>query len=86
MHHDIAQQYVFLHVIISLGFWEGDEDAHLHEEPDHADATQPCKLAKSNFDFLLHIKNTADFPCLIKKLTVRAYAPSGESTLTHQIC
>ena len=85
MHHDIVQQYVFEHVIITLELWEGDE-AHFHKESDHPDATQPCKLAKYHFDFLLHIKNTADFACLIKKFIVRAYAPSGESTLAHQIC
>ena len=90
MHHDIAQKYVFSHVIITLGLWRKDDEIMREIDfglaPDTDEVTKASRVAKRNYALLRHIARTPEFAQLVKKLTVRAYSLFEDSPMIYEIC
>ncbi|TBU24542.1 hypothetical protein BD311DRAFT_799355 [Dichomitus squalens] len=89
LHHDIAQKYVFSHIIITLGLWRRDDDISHGIDfgltPAPIEVAEASRLAKLNYALLRHITRTPEFARLVKKLTVRAYSLFEESPLIYEI-
>ena len=74
--HDISQQFVFSHVIVRFGLWRKTKPNEDWTDEQKAEADYATRLS---LELLKHIISSQELARMVTKVTVRAYAPTGQS-------